>query len=87
MAIDQLRQIASFFGHAHKLMFQEVAGCRSLQSVNQCKRVCGISFLVPPVDLFGDNKKQTLGKVLRNYRQEQVEDSLVLGTRPDEQRN
>ena len=43
-----------------------------------------MSFLVPPADLFGDNKKQTLGKVLRNYRQEQVEGSLVLGTRPEQ---
>jgi hypothetical protein len=84
MAFDQLCQVTGFFCHAHKLMFQEVAGCWSLQSVYQCKRTGGISFLVPPEDLFGDNKKQTLGKVLRNYRQEQVEGSLVLGTRPEQ---
>ena len=30
MAFDQLRQITSFFGHAHKLMFQKIASCRSL---------------------------------------------------------
>ena len=65
-------------------MFEEVAGCWSLQSVNQCKRVGEMSLLVPPVDLFGGNKKQTLGKVLRNYRQEQVEGSLVLKIRPEE---
>ena len=64
-------------------MFQEIASCRSLAiTVNQCKGVGGSPFFVPPSDLFGDNKKQTLGKVLRNYRQEQVEGSLVLGTKP-----
>jgi hypothetical protein len=84
MAFDQLRQVTSFFCHAHKLMFQEVAGAWSLQSVNQLKRAGEILFFVPPADLFGDNKKQTLGKVLRNYRQEQVEGSLVSGTKPEE---
>ena len=86
MTFNQLGQVASFFGHAHKFVFQEVTGCRSLQSVYQCKRSGGISCLVPPADLFGDNKKQILGKVLRNYRQEQVEGSLVLETRPEQKK-